>query len=615
LAEKKKKYLHHFWKFVKPYKKPLRTVYLLYFINSVLNLVPAFSVRFYIDVILMGQDSSFLGFTFNGVPESTPVQQKVVLSLVFLAAIVVLIIVANTIGVIMWRLGTKSTERVLFDIKIQIHNHINKLSLGYFNNERVGTIMTKAVGDVESLSALLRNSFILVYQVVQVILAPFLMLTLSPALFLVVLIPMPLIIIAFRNIKFKLKPMYRQQRENTSLINSQIQETVSGIKEVKAFNLEETAHKTYSDINWKFYDTQNAIMKVFSFNHQLQYGSKDLGIVLIAVCGGIFFFLGVGNITPGVIASFIALTGFIFNPVQSFLGFYDIIQRGMVSMERIIDFLNVDHDVKDEEGAIPLERDRVVGAVAFRDVSFSYVPGTPILEHVSCQVAAGDKVAVVGPSGSGKSTLLSLLLRFYDVNSGVVEIDGKPINTFTQQSVRENIGIVFQETFLFYGSLRDNFTYVKPDCTEQQMIDACKAANIYDAIQELPHGFDTVVGERGVKLSGGQKQRIAIARVFLKDPAIVILDEATSAVDTVTESLIQSSIDKMLTGRTAFIIAHRLSTIKNCDTIIVLDDKKVAEIGTHVELIEKKGLYFQLHQKNEFASRPSGSGDNEKALS
>ncbi len=595
----KKKYFRHFWIFVKPYKKPLRTVYGLYFLNSILNLLPAYSVRYYIDLVLLGNNVKIWGRVIEGIPAGSESHRKVVISIWFLVAVIILLIIANSIGVIMWRLGTKSVESLLFDIRAKIHNHINKLSLGYLNSERVGTVMTKAVGDVENVSMLLRQSFGLTYQLIHLIFAPILMIMMSPILFCVAIIPIPLIIIALINIKLKLKPMYMQQRENRSQINSYIQEAITGVKEVKAFNMEQKSEMKYNEVSGKAQKLENDIMKIFSVNHQINYGSKDLGIILIAVLGGIFMLKGIGSITIGVLTSFIALSGFLFNPLSSLLNFYNVIQRGMVSLERIVDFLEVEHDVQDKHNATLLKHEDVAGKIEFQNVSFSYEKGNPVLENINLTINPGEKIAIVGPSGGGKSTLISMLMRFYNTDTGKILIDGIDIADCRQRSVRANIGIVFQETFLFYGTILDNFYFVCPKSTKQQIMDACKAANIYDSIMELPNKFNTKVGERGVKLSGGQKQRLAIARVFLKDPKIVILDEATSAVDTVTEMMIQESIDNMLKDRTALIIAHRLSTIKNCDKIIVLSNRTIAEVGTHKQLLAKKGIYYDLHNKNE----------------
>ncbi|NLF39804.1 ABC transporter ATP-binding protein [bacterium] len=593
----KRHYFRDFWSFAKPYERPLRLVYILYFLNSVLNLVPAMSVRYYIDLMFLGRPVKLFGWSIPSMADH-PMKDKLVFSACFLLGATVIIVVANVIGVAMWRHGTKSVESMVFDIKTTIHHHINKLSLGYFNSERVGTIMTKAVGDVGNVSNLLRSSFNLTYAGVQFILAPVLMITLSPMLFLIVLIPMPLIGYAFYAIRRKLKPMYRTQRDNESIIASQIQEVLSGIREIKAFNMESRSATQYREVNRRYYRMQKQIMRVFSVNHQLQYGSRDFGIVLLAVLGGVCMFHGIGGVTVGKITSAMVLSSYFYNPLSQFLGFYDVVQRGMVSLERILDFLNEVPDVRDQRGAAECDVKRVAGAIAFDHVTFSYEPGNTVLDDVSFDVKPGERIAVVGPSGSGKSTLLSLLLRFYDVDSGTIRLDGRDIREYTQMSLRMAAGIVFQDTFLFYGTIRDNLMFVNPRKTEQDMFEACKAANIHDTILSLPERYETRVGERGVKLSGGQKQRLAIARVFLKDPPIVILDEATSAVDTKTERLIQEGIERMLHSRTAFIIAHRLSTIKTCDRIIVLGNRRIAEMGSHGELLARRGIYHELVESN-----------------
>lgn len=590
-------YLRDFWSFVKPYRKPLREVYILYLLNSVLNLLPPLSVRYYIDLIFSDKTVTFFGLALPTLA-GRPLHAKLLFTAGFVGVMLAIIVLANAIGVIMWRRGTRSVERMVLDIKLKIHHHINKLSLGYFNSERIGTIMTKAVSDVNNISQLLRNSFNLTYSAIQFLLAPVLMIMLSPLLFLIVLIPMPLIGYAFYAIRTRLKPMYRLQRENESVIASQIQEVISGIREIKAFNMEERSQTQYRDINRRYYQMQNQIMRIFSFNHQLQYGSRDLGVVLLAALGGICALRGWGDITVGKITACIALSSYLYNPISQFLGFYDTVQRGMVSLERVMDFLNEEPDVRDERNAVTLHVPSTRGAVSFRDVCFTYDAKTPVLKHLTFDVQPGERVAIVGPSGSGKSTLLSLLLRFYDVTSGQILLDGKDIRSFTQVSLRMAAGIVFQDTFLFYGSIRDNLLFVNPAKTEADMYEACKAANIHETILSLPQRYDTIVGERGVKLSGGQKQRLALARVFLKDPPIVILDEATSAVDTKTEQLIQEGIERMLKNRTAFIIAHRLSTIRNCDRIFVMGNGTIVESGTHDELYAKRGVYYDLCERN-----------------
>ncbi len=598
--DQKPHYFRDFWKFIKPYKKPLRNVYLLNLMNAFCNMIPAYSIRFYIDCVLMGNSAEFLGMTIPAVPSDAPAELKVRVTLLFAAGMILFIVFANTIGVVMWRLGTRAVERVIYDIKVQIHSHINKLSLRYIDTERTGDVMTKAVGDVQSLSNMLHNSVHLTYHTVVFITAPVLMISVSWHLFLIVLIPVPLILYAMHNIRTKLKPMYRTQREHLSDINSQLQESIAGIREVKAFNMEKKSKQKYTDANWKYYDMQNRIMKVFSVNHQIEYGSTDLGITLMVAAGGIYIFYQIGGVTAGAIASFIGLSHLFYQPVKTFASFFNILQQGMVSLERVIDFLRIDPDVKDMHHAHTLQTEAVKGEIEYKNVSFAYEEGKPILEDISFKIPAGRKVAVVGPSGSGKSTLLSLLMRFYDVDSGSVLLDGIDIRELKQSSLRRQIGIVFQETFLFYGTIWDNLHFVNPHAQDHDILEACRAADILDSIEEMPDGFNTRVGERGVTLSGGQKQRLAIARVFVKNPKIVILDEATSAVDTVTEFEIQKEIERMLEGRTAFIIAHRLSTVRNCDMILVMDQGRIIQSGTHDELANREGTYKELVEKNLF---------------
>lgn len=590
VAENKNtEYMKHFWLFIKPYKKPLSTVYFLFFLNSALNLLPALSIKYYIDHVLIADDANFLWLKAG----STPFE-KTIFSIVFILAMAVVIIIANSVGVAMHRGATRSVELVIYSIKLKLQDHINKLSLAYFNSARVGDVLTKTVSDINNLSVMLRNSFHLVYVSIHLILVPAIMLILSPLLFIVAMLPMPILVYAFYAIRTKLKPLYRKQRSHQSQITSQMQETISGIKEIKAFSLEDHSSEIYRDVNRRFYDVQNEIMRVFSFNHQLSYGTMDWGRMLIAVIGGIFMFYKVGSVTLGSITLFLMLSNYLYGSISAIMNVMNLFQDGMVGLERIVDFLKIVPDIKDKPGAARLENNLVKGNVSFKDVKFSY-GREQVLDGINLEVIAGEKIAIVGPTGSGKTTLLSLLPRFYDPQGGSIEIDGRDIRDFTQTSLRQNIGIVFQETFLFYGSIRDNLLFANPGKNEEEIKKACVMANIYDTIMELPDKFDTLVGERGVKLSGGQKQRLAIARVFLKNPAIVILDEATSSVDSVTEKLIQQSIDNMLENRTAFIIAHRLSTIQKCDRIIVLANKNIIETGTHQQLLDKKGIYYDMH--------------------
>jgi ABC-type multidrug transport system fused ATPase/permease subunit len=587
---KSSEYMKHFWLFLKPYKKPLSTVYFLFFLNSALNLLPALSIKYYIDHVLLANDAGVLWLKAG-----STASERTIFSIIFMAVMAVIIFAANCVGVVMHRQATRSVELVIYSIKLRLQDHINKLSLSYFNSERVGDVLTKTVSDINNLSVMLRNSFHLVYVTIHFLLVPVIMIILSPLLFVAAMLPMPVLFYAFHSIRTKLKPLYRKQRIHQSQITSQLQETISGIKEIKAFSLEDHSSEIYREVNRQFFDIQNEIMRVFSFNHQLSYGIMDWGRMQIAVVGGICMFYTLGSVTIGTITLFLMLSNYLYGSISAIMNVFNLFQDGMVALERIVDFLKIVPDINDKTGAINLAKNAVKGNVRFRDVKFSYGSRELVLDGINLEVSVGEKIAVVGPTGSGKTTLLSLLPRFYDPQNGSIEIDGKDIREFTQTSLRQNIGIVFQETFLFYGTIRDNLLFANPDKNEDEIKNACIMANIYDTIMRFPDKFETVVGERGVRLSGGQKQRLAIARVILKDPAIVILDEATSSVDTVTEKLIQQSIDNMLKSRTAFIIAHRLSTIQKCDRIIVLYDKKIAETGNHQQLLDKRGIYYNMH--------------------
>lgn len=596
--ELKLHYFHDFWRFVKPHRKPLRIVYVLWFLNAFMNLLPALSIRFYIDLVLMLKPAKVLGFEFQP-PDAVDIHSRLVYTLVYLGVLALLILFANSIGVVMHRLTTKSVESVLLDIRLAIMSHINKMSIGYFSDERTGTIMTKAVDDATHLSNLLRSSFFLSYSLIQFLVAPVLMVVQSPLLFAVALLPVPMIIYAGYSIHVKLKPMYRRQRESISVINSQVQETISGIREIKAFNMEGHTSHTYRHANREQYNVQNEIMRVWSVNHQIMYSTADVARLLITGVGGLLILYGIGGVTIGTVTAFIVLANFVYNPVQVFINFYNVVLQGTVALERIIDFMRLSPDLEDRHHSHRMTVDQAHGHIEFSDVCFHYREDTPILRDINLDVSPGEKIALVGPTGSGKSTLVSLLLRFYDPANGVIRVDGHDIREYKQNSLRRNMGIVFQDTFLFYGTIRDNLLFANPNRSEDELVEACRAANVLDSIMEMPDGLDTKVGERGATLSGGQRQRLAIARVFLKDPPIVVLDEATSAVDTVTERLIQESIERMLAGRTAFIIAHRLSTIRNCGRILVLDHGSIAEIGSHEELLAKdNGLYREFVEQS-----------------
>ncbi|WFB34327.1 ABC transporter ATP-binding protein [Kiritimatiellota bacterium B12222] len=582
--------------YLRPHRKRFLKINLFYLFNSVMNLIPAATVGVFVDVVISERDTRFFALNISHTWfEEQFTRPQMILG--YLGTMLVLILIANLFGVVMWRRMTELVQQVLLELKMDIRTHLNRLSMSYYQREQTGAIMERALGDVQKTETLFKTWFFLFYSLLQFVIAPILMLAMSPALFVAVLLPTPLIVYSVYTIQTKLKPLYRELRQKESSATSIMQETVSGIREIKAYTMEDHSNARYEHVQESVRNQHIDIMKIFSVSHQVQYSTQDLALVSISTLGAWMLMDGSIAITAGTITSFIALTGHFFNPIRSFVGMFETIQRGMVSWERIREFLEEDAQEWDHTGGKQLPPGKIAGQVTFEHLHFGYNQERKIIDDFSLQVQPGQQIGLVGTTGCGKSTLMSLLLRFYEPDQGRILIDGHPVNDINRRSLRSHIGIVFQETFLFYGSIKENLLFVNPDKSMQELEEACAAAGILDRIHELPYGFETMVGERGQQLSGGERQRFSIARLLLKDPAIVILDEATSALDTATEMHVQENFDRLLAQRTAFVIAHRLTTVKTCDLIVVLDAGKIVEQGTHSELLAKQGVYAKLWQQ------------------
>ena len=578
--------------FVRPYRRQLLDVYLLSFVNSVLNLLPAASLAWYMDGVVRGGTFSFFGHAFDLAPHLPDARHKLLWSAGYLAVLFALIVLANSIGVYMWRLGTRVCQRIMLDVKHRVNEHLHELPVSYFDAERTGAIMTRAVGDTDQMEQMIRDSFVLLYASTHLITVPLIMIGMSPGLFLFTLIPIPVIYSTVRRVRKHLRPIYHDMREQQSVIGATIQENIAGIREIKAFEREPTARRDYLRTNLAHVRLVHKAMRVFSLNHQILYGTRDVAMLLVGVGGGSMVVLGRGDVTLGMVLAFLPLLGRFFDPVNQLVGFYDTIQRGLAASQRVFDFLDLPPEVKEAPNAKVVHFER--GEVRFEHVTFGYRPDNPVLHDISFTAPAGGKIAIVGSTGSGKTTLVSLLPRFYEPQQGRILIDGQPIRDVRLESLRQAIGIVFQETFLFHGTVAQNIAFARRQIDPVRIRDAARFASIDAFIESLPDQYQSQVGERGIKLSGGQRQRLSIARMILKDPRIVILDEATSAVDSETERAIQESFEKLMEGRTAFIIAHRLSTIRHADLILVLDRGRVVETGNHEQLLANNGRYAEL---------------------
>lgn len=479
------------------------------------------------------------------------------------------------------------------DMRRQLFDHYEKLSFSYYDKNNTGQMMSKLVSDLFDISEFAHhgpeNLFISSIKIVGSFVFLFLInwklaLVLAAVVFLMV-------IFCYRQ-NSSMQATFMDNRKKIGDVNARLQDTLAGIRVVQSFANEDIERKKFHVSNENFLISKDGNYRCMG---NFQAGTaffQGLMYLLVLVAGG--FLIAIGDMAPEDLAMYALYIGIFISPIQILVELTEMMQKGLSGFRRFLAVIETEPEIVDAPDAEDL-RD-VKGDISYQDVSFRYNEEEPVLEHVTFSIPAGKSIALVGPSGGGKTTICSLLPRFYDVTGGSVTIDGRDIRSVTLKSLRENIGIVQQEVYLFGGTIRENIAYGKPDATEEEIITAAKEANIHDFIMDLPDGYDTFVGERGARLSGGQKQRISIARVFLKNPPILILDEATSALDNESERHIQKSLEALSKNRTTITIAHRLSTIRNADEIIVIHDQNITERGTHKELLEKNGLYAHYYK-------------------
>ncbi len=471
--------------------------------------------------------------------------------------------------------------------------HLEKLPFRFYDNHETGRIMTRITSDLFEVCELAHHGpENLLISSVMIILSFTYLCSIDPILTLIIFACVPILVVVTLHFRKAMSKAFDDRRKSNATINAAVESSVTGIRVTKAYTNAEREVEKFSKGDAQFVDASRRAYSAMAKFHSSTSFVTDVFNVFILIAGGLFLYSG--RISFGDYSTFIVSVNLFINPVNTLIGFMEQFQNGVSGFRRFVEIMEEEpeKDVPDAE-----ELKDVKGVIEFRNVTYAYDPSKEVLHDVNLRLEKGRKLALVGPSGGGKTTLCHLLPNFYKLEEGdgSILIDGKDIRKLTLESIRRNIGIVQQDVFLFVGTIRDNILYGRPDATDEEVYEAAKRANIHDYVMTLEKGYDTEIGERGVKLSGGQKQRLSIARVFLKDPAILILDEATSALDNTTEVLIQQALDELCKGRTTLVVAHRLSTIRNADEIAVVMNGRVTERGTHEELMEADGTYKSLY--------------------
>jgi ATP-binding cassette subfamily B protein len=562
-----------FIKYYKPYKKLFIIDLIAAFLFSLCDLVYPMITRNIMDDIVPDKNFRML--------------------VIFAVVLIAIFILKAGLNYFMQYWGHVVGVGMQADMRNEVFTHLQRLPNTYFDNNKSGVTMSRIVNDLMDVTELAHHGpEDLFISIVMLIGSFFILIDINVPLTLLIFAILPFIVWFAVIKKDKMNEAFMESRVTIGDVNATLENSIAGMTVTKSFSNEKEELQKFNNSNNKFRRAREKSYKAMAEYYSGMNLYMDILEWIAVIAGGYFTYNG--KITIGDFAAYILYVKMFTQPMKKLINFTEQYQNGMTGFKRFKEILDEDQQ---KEKSNPIEVKDVKGKIEFKDVSFTYEDNTEVLKDLNLSIDAGKTVALVGPSGGGKTTICNLLPRFYEYNRGEITIDGTSIRDASLKSLRRNVGVVQQEVFLFTGTIRENIMCGNPNATDEDMIEAAKKAKIHDFVCTQPHGYETYIGERGVKLSGGQKQRISIARIFLKNPPIIILDEATSALDNVTEREIQESLEDLSKDRTSLIVAHRLSTIKNADEIIVLTDKGIEERGTHEELIAQKGVYSNLHSK------------------
>lgn len=565
--------IRHFFSYYKPHKRLFIIDFTSAIIVAILELAFPVAVQWFVDDLLPGENWNLI------------IQVGTGLFLIYLLSTFLQYIVTY------W--GHKLGLNIETDMREDLFQHVQKQSYRFFDNTKTGHIMSRITNDLFEIGELAHHGPEDLFIAIMTFIGAFwIMFTINVKLSLVILIMVPILIFLMAYSNIKMSKAWRNMYQDIAGVNARIEDAVSGVRVVQSFTNEDYEMKRFTKNNYFFRDSKLSAYKVMAFVTANIYMLMRFVTLAVLIYGAWLSFNQ--ELLYGELIAFVLYVNVLFRPIEKISALLELYPKGMAGFRRFVDLLNVNPDVKNRKNAKKVTN--LQGNIAFNNVTFAYEKTqAPVLKEMSFKVQTGETVAFVGPSGAGKTTISALIPRFYDVEKGAITIDGMDIRDMTMHSLRSQIGIVQQDVFLFTGTLRENIAYGKLTATDEEIQEAARLAHMDDFVRELPAGYDTQVGERGLKLSGGQKQRIAIARMFLKNPAMLILDEATSALDTETEAIIQDALMHLTKDRTTLIIAHRLATIKHADRIIVITKEGIVEQGTHEELLAQEGLFAHLH--------------------